>query len=186
LQLALRAWISAIYFSDLKAYEDREAAYPVVLYQASRPFCGNPGHDFTLDLRDYPDCTNTLEQAWKLTGSSLRRTLAEVELRLNQAGRSQLAKSYAPKWYEDVLHEVRRNPKAYAHVLTKEADFINSIIDLAAAPTPLAVSHFSKCVNLKLKKVFGHDVRHLAVPALRMVTAVLEAREAAAEAQWAA
>lgn len=70
--LALQRWmrdgIARIYFEDLARYEDRPAAYPVIVYQASRLCHGRPRTEFTYDLRDYPECCTTLESAWKLTG----------------------------------------------------------------------------------------------------------------------
>jgi hypothetical protein len=49
LQRSLRAWIPNIYFRDISQFEDREAAYPLLIYQASRPFFGRPRTEFTYD-----------------------------------------------------------------------------------------------------------------------------------------
>ena len=42
LQKALRKWIPETYFGDPARYEDRDAAYPILVYAASRPCRGRP------------------------------------------------------------------------------------------------------------------------------------------------
>ena len=90
-----------------------------------------------------------------------------------------LARRYSPKWYEDVVREVRRDPKVYVNLISKEAEFINSLIDLGAARSTSGVSSFSRSVNLRLRSVCGHDLRHLALNALDVATEVLVARASA-------
>jgi hypothetical protein len=41
-QKALRCWIPEIYFGDPARYEDRDAAFPLLVYAASRPCRGRP------------------------------------------------------------------------------------------------------------------------------------------------
>ena len=52
LQKALRTWIPEIYFRDPARYEDRDAAFPLLVYAASRPCRGRPRTEFTYDVVD--------------------------------------------------------------------------------------------------------------------------------------
>ncbi len=174
LQRAMREWIPALFFSDLRSFETLHLAYAMLVYQVSRPFQGTGGYDFTIDLRDYPARMDSLELSWRLTGSSLRSKLVEAERRLKEAGRDDLAPHYSPRLYEDVLRDVRRNPKYFIRLVRKEGEFINNMIDLAYLRTPTAICGFSRAVNLYLRSVSGQDMRHLAIPALREATRVLE------------
>jgi hypothetical protein len=182
LQRSMRDWISAIHFSDLRAYDDRERACAMLLYQAARPFYGEPSYDFTLDLCDYPESMESLELAWKLAGSSLRRNLQDLERHFLRTGHPHLAKRYSERWTDDIFREVRKEPKIFARLIIKEAAVINSMIDMASVRTPYAVTCFSKSVNSRLRNVCGRDLRYLALAALRTATDVLRRQDSAIEA----
>ena len=132
--LALQRWlrdqVADAYFQDLAYFENRPAAYPVIVYQASRLCHGRPRTEFTYDLRDYPECRTTLISSWKLTGRAIQAILKRIELRLNKAGMTELAHRYAPVWHQDVLVAVKNKPKAYVELLMAESAVINAAIDL--------------------------------------------------------
>lgn len=101
-----------------RVLHDRVSCSPSV----SRPFPG----PFTYDLRDYPECRHTLALATKMTGRSIQTVLASLEDRLKTAGMPELARRYAPVWYQDVVLAVRKKPKAFIALLTAESVFIDS------------------------------------------------------------
>jgi hypothetical protein len=105
------------YFHDVRCYEDREAAYPVLVYRVARAFQGRASTEFTYDLRDYPENRETLAASWKMTGQALRRVLAGVEQRLYLCGMPALARGYAPIWYEDMTVAVRKRPRRSVELL---------------------------------------------------------------------
>lgn len=161
LQRWLRDRVSARYFSDPTRLEDRAECYPMIVYQACRPFFGKPRTEFTYDLRDFPWCEDTLEASWKLTGRGLQRALTGIEAQLNALGNERLARRYSPVWFEDVLVAVRRKPKAYADLLAREAAIINAVIDLGTQPKVDSINRASKIVNQRLRKMHGEDLRSL-------------------------
>ena len=175
--LALQRWlrdgVARAYFEDLSSFENRQAAYPVIVYQASRLCHGRPRTEFTYDLRDYPECRTTLAMSWKLTGRAIQALLRGIGQRLHAAGRTELAHRYAPVWHQDVLVAVQKKPKAYVDLLMAESALINAAIDLGTERSMKAANRFAKTVHLNLRKVYGMDLQALGVGILEEATRVL-------------
>lgn len=182
LQRRFREWISEEYFRDPALLRDRladrEAAFSMIVYHAARVCHGRSRGPFTYDLRDYPECRLTLVLATKMTGRSIQAVLAGLEDRLRTAGMPELARRYAPIWYQDVVLAVRKKPKAFIALLAAESVFIDALVELSLNRTPSGVHHFSKVANQALRKVYGMDLRHLGIQALEEAARVL-ARHAA-------
>ena len=173
LQRSMRDSVAAAYFEDVARFEDRQAAYPVIVYQASRMCLGRPRTEFTYDLRDYPECRTTLAASWKLTGRAIQAVLQRIELRLNEAGMGRLAHLYAPVWHQDVLVAVVKKPKSYVALLTSESAVINAVIDLGTERSVEAANRFGKTVHLNLRKVHGMDLKRLGAGLLDEAARVL-------------
>ena len=175
--LALQRWlrdqVADAYFRDLAHFENRPAAYPMIVYQASRLCHGRPRTEFTYDLRDYPECRTTLTMSWKLTGRAIQAVLRRIEQRLNHAGMTELAHRYAPVWHQDVLVAVKTKPKAYVDLLMAESAVINAAIDLGTERSVEAANRFDKTVHLNFRKVHGMDLQSLGVGTLEQATRVL-------------
>ncbi len=155
LQRWLRDRIAEEYFRDPARLEDRADCYPMIVYQACRPYYGRPRTEFTYDLRDFPWCEETLASSWRLTGRGLQRVMGGLEARLRASGNEQLARRYSPVWFEDVLVAVQRRPKLYADLLAREAAVINAVIDLGTQPKVDSVNRSSKIINQQLRKIHG-------------------------------
>ena len=173
MQRSLRDGVAGAYFEDLARFEDRLAAYPVIVYQASRLCHGRPRTEFTYDLRDYPECRTTLAMSWKMTGRAIQAVLGRIEQRLNDAGMTRLAHRYAPVWHQDVLAAVKKKPKPYVDLLMAESAVINAAIDLGTERSVEAANRFGKTVHLNLRKVYGMDLQALGLAALEAATRVL-------------
>jgi hypothetical protein len=173
LQRWLRDQVAGEYFQDLARFENRPAAYPVIVYQASRLCHGRPRTEFTYDLRDYPESSATLASSWKLTGRAIQAVLARIERRLSQAGMTELAHRYAPVWHQDVLVAVKKRPQAYVDLLRAESAVINAAIDLGTGRSAEAASRFAKTVHLNLRKIYGMDLQRLGAGALEQATHTL-------------
>ena len=179
--LALQQWlrnrVAEAYFEDGTRFADRPAAYPVIVYQAGRLCHGHPRTEFTYDLRDYPDCTTTLEASWRMTVRAIQTVLRRMEGRLLAAGMTELAHRYAPVWHKDVLVSVQKKPKPYVEMLMAEAAVINAVIDLGTERSVRAANRFGSAVNLNLRKIFGMDLRGLGRGVLEEATRVLAGLE---------
>ena len=175
--LALQRWlrdqVAEAYFENLTQFENRSAAYPMIVYQASRLCHGRPRTEFTYDLRDYPECRTTLIMSWKLTGRAIQAVLGRIEHRLNDAGMTGLAHRYAPVWHQDVLVAVKKKPKPYVDLLMAESAVINAAIDLGTERSVEAANRFGKTVHLNLRKVYGMDLQELGAGTLREATRAL-------------
>jgi hypothetical protein len=176
LQHWLRQNIAHTYFQDAARYRDRDSAYPVLLYQAARPFLGRPRTDLTYDLRDFPWCNDTLTSSWRLVGRRLQRVMTTVERRLIESGQTALAHHYAPVWHQDVLLAVRRKPKEYVDLLAREAAVINAVIDLGTQRSVDTINRSARTINQQLRKVHGCDMRTLGFGVFEEATRLLASR----------
>jgi hypothetical protein len=174
LQRSLRRWIFDAYFHDLRACEDRETSHTVIIYGAARINRCHAPYDFTYDLLDFPARLDTLEVAWRYIGTSIRRLLIGLESRLIAGGRTELAEKYSPRFYEDILRDVRSRPRTFAEIIASESKLIDGIIELGASRTAAEMCAFADSANLALRKVAGLDLRDLAQRALHTTTALLE------------
>jgi hypothetical protein len=170
LQKALRTWIPELYFRDPARYENRDAAFPLLVYAASRPCRGRPRTEFTYDLVD----PEALPCALNLIGTSLQTVLAKVERHLYECGRPELARRYAPLWHQDVLRAVQQRPRPLLGLLADEAALVSAVIGLGATRRMNAVKPFSKTASQALRSLYGEDLRNLAFKALEEATVVLE------------
>jgi hypothetical protein len=181
LQRWLRDHIAEEYFRDAARLEDRADCYPMIIYQACRPFYGRPRTEFTYDVRDFPWCKDTLASSWKLTGRGTQRVLSGLEARLRELGNELLARRYSPVWFEDVLVAVQRRPKPYADLLAREAAIINAVIDLGTQPNVESVARSAKIINQQLRKVHSLDLRALGYGVLEEASRVLAQQAAGSE-----
>jgi len=173
LQEFLRETIAEEYFRDLARYEDREQAYTMLVYRIARVNHGKPSTEFTYDLRDYPENIESLAGTWRNLGTAMRQLLEGIETRLREAGMTALSRRYAPIFHEDVVRAVQKRPKPFYELMAKEAAFINSLIDLGAERTVAAINSFSKTSHLSLRKVYGMDLKRLALESLDLTTELL-------------
>ena len=177
LQRFLRDSTAEQYFRDISRFENRDTAFPMIVYQAARVCRGRSRGDFTYDLRDYPECRTTLALALKMTGLSLQGILEGIEQRLQTAGMPELARRYSPVWYQDVIRAVRLRPRLFLALLTAESAFINGLVELGLNQTPTGVNGFSKLANRVLRKVHGMDLRPLGIRAMEIATRILGSSE---------
>ena len=174
LQRSFREWIARKYFCEVSRFEDRDSAYPMICYQAARISHGRPRSEFTYDLRDYPECKQTVHLALKTTGVTLQGIMSGIERRLNAEGKVALARRYRPVWYQDVMVAVRKQPKQFIALLAAESAVITGLMELSQDKTPVGIHTFAKTANQALRKVHGMDLRHLGLRALEETTRILE------------
>ncbi|HUA82412.1 MAG TPA: hypothetical protein VMB85_01035 [Bryobacteraceae bacterium] len=167
LEKALRRWIPERYFQDLNRFEDRAAAYPMIIYAASRPCYGRPKTEFTYDVAD----PATLSMTLRSIGNPTRKVLAAIEARLREAGRPDLAIRYAPVWHQDIFRDVQKKPKMLMELLAHEARLVDAVIHLG---TTRKIARFERATTLALWSVAGQDMRELVIRALELTTDVLE------------
>ena len=169
-QKALRCWIPEIYFQDPARYEDRDAAFPLLVYAASRPCRGRPQSEFTYDLAD----EEVLPRALYQIGASLQGVLETVERGLYDRGFPALARRYAPRWHHDVLRAALRKPRPLLRLLGDEAAVVNALVGLGSGRRMQAVKPFARAASMTLRTMYGEDLRPLAHGLLDVATRTLE------------
>jgi hypothetical protein len=179
-QKALRIWVPEIYFRDPARYEDRDAAFPLLVYAASRPCRGWPGTEFTYDVAD----EEVLPRALHQIGGALQGVLETVERRLRNSGRPALARRYAPRWHQDVLRAVQRKPRPLLGLLGDEAAVVNSLVGLGSGRQMQAVKPFARSASMALRTMYGEDLRPLAFRLLEEATQTLESFAAGSTSQF--
>jgi hypothetical protein len=171
-QQALRCWIPEIYFRDPARYEDRDAAFPLLVYAASRPCSGRPRTEFTYDMAD----AEVLPRALHQIGASLQSVLQTVERSLYDGGRPALARRYAPRWHQDVLRAVQRKPRPLLSLLGDEAAVVNALVGLGSGRKMQAVKPFARSASMALRTMYGEDLRPLSLRLMEEATRTLETK----------
>ncbi len=167
-QRAVRIWLPYIYFSDVGRYETLDAAFPLVVYQASRPFPCKPGFNFNYDVMDQPSMMSFFRQA----ALGLPGVLAEVEALLLNAGRKRTAAFYNPGQAGKILASVQQKPQQLRSLLAADASLVDALVNLGcrahglrdrAAKDPAsavrALSRFAadlvRAFHGKLRRLYG-------------------------------
>jgi hypothetical protein len=170
LQEMLRRKSLEIYFRDISAYEDRAAAWPLLVYHALRPSRGVPETEFTYDIGDVA----VLDEALKLMQRPMRDLLEAARVRLLAADRPELSRRYAPIWHEDVVRAVRAKPRRLLALLGDEAMLIDAFITLGASKDLAQVKPFTRRIMTTLRSFYDCDMRELAEPLLEEATRALD------------
>jgi hypothetical protein len=163
LQTALRQWIPELYFSDAKRWEQREAAFPLLVYSACRLYYGRPRTEFTYEIAD----PRTIPLATHNIGRALQSRLQPIEKLLHASGQIRLGMRYSPVWHEDIVKAVRNKPRRLLTLLAAETRFIGAVINLG---TTRDEQRFLRMSNAALRNVLGNDMRPL-IPQLLEETA---------------
>jgi hypothetical protein len=155
LQKQLQPWVSRRYFQTAGRCEDLEAAYPMIVFAACRPYYGRHPADFTYDVAD----AATLPAAWRTIGKAMRKELALI-VRGLQSAPPALARRYAPVWHKDILFAVRKKPRRLIALLACEAVLINTVIDWGTVRTVSAEKRFARAV-MGAARIYEMDIEEL-------------------------
>jgi hypothetical protein len=128
-QIALRERVPATYFEELNAYRDIKKAYPMLIYEASRPFRGRVRTELTYDVLN----PETLARVIRSAKLSLSELLTRAESRLNAAGWIDIANHYQPKRTQDIIDSVQRlskSRKCFYCLIRAESVLMNALTEL--------------------------------------------------------
>ena len=182
-QRSMRAWLPYVYFASPERYENPKTAFPMVVYQASRPFAGRPRYDFNYDVIN----DRSMASFFRLAARQLPGELARIEALLLAAGRPEAAALYSPRHARDILTSVRRRPRLLHSLLVADAFFFNALVKLGcrghellekSARNPGAAGRGFSCIadkfvrtcHKKLRRLHGGQA-FLAFTSLLLVTA---------------
>jgi hypothetical protein len=129
LQVALRERIPATYFGDLNAYCDVKKSYPMLIYEASRPFRGRVRTELTYDVLN----PETLARVIRSAKLSLGELLTRAESRLQAEGWIDIANHYQAKRVQEIIDSVQRlskSRKCFYALIRAESVLMNALTEL--------------------------------------------------------
>src|ERR1700730_1517930 len=103
-QSTLRERVPPLYFQNLERFRDWKSAYPMLVYQASRPFRGRVRTELTYDVLN-PRLMTILFRRAK---SNLTPLLERVEVELRAGGLLEVAQHYSPRRAPEIIKYVQR------------------------------------------------------------------------------
>jgi hypothetical protein len=176
LQTALRERVPGVYFADLRNYHDVKKAYPLLIYQASRPFRVRIRTELTYDFLN-PEAVSRVARSAK---SGLGELLSQAEGRLREAGWLEVAENYKAKRVAEIIQSVQSGSKSRKclHVMIRdESVLMNALVALGGLrPKEQArrAALFEKRWSFQLRRLYaGTDFMCLAPVLLGAATQAL-------------
>lgn len=179
IQTALRDLLPTVYFTNPDKYRDPVTAYPMLIYQTSRPYRGKIRADLTYDVLN-PRMYDSLVRTTK---PFLLEKLNQIEAMLLQANLPELADHYAPRRVAEIVKSVQKlnRSRKCLHILIRgEAALVDALVqlgglsELSAREQTRKLASFSKKWNFHLRRLYlRHDFSFLAPDLLNAATRAL-------------
>jgi hypothetical protein len=115
-----------VYFSDVRKYEDLNAAWPLMVYMCTRPFPGKPSSGFTYDIMDIGEMRVARQTVVRGLAGEMRR----AEQLLLAAGLRGSAKFYREIPPASVLAGIECQPVNFNALICADTTFVNALVDL--------------------------------------------------------
>jgi hypothetical protein len=159
IQTLLRERIPAHYFQDSQSFANVKTAYPMLVYQASRPFRGKMRSELSYDVLN----PITLAAFFRTVRPSFGLVLDAAKTRLLSEGLTELAKQYEPGRASATLQSVQRwakSRKCLYVLIRAEGVLVNTLIELAGLGTvpekqrARRVASFQKKWRFQLRRMY--------------------------------
>jgi hypothetical protein len=153
IQSFLRERLPAQYFGQYESFRDVKTAYPMLVYQASRPFRGRMRTDLTYDVLN----PQTLASLFRSVKPVFEGLLERVEGRLQAEGFAELAAQYNPKRATAIIQSVQRlskSRKCLYILIRAETVLVNALIELAGLGEYSAREQAKRWASVKKKWIF--------------------------------
>jgi len=167
-QTALRERVPASYFEDIGKFRDSKTAYPMLVYQASRPFRGKLRMELTYDVLN----PRTLATLFRTVKQPLLELLDRTEANLRANAFHDVAGQYQSRRVADILQFVQmssKSRKCLYGLIRAEGVLVNALVDLSGLgdllPRPRArkAALFEKRWKFQLRRLYpGTDCTWLA------------------------
>jgi hypothetical protein len=179
IQTILRERIPAHYFEDPRRFANVKTAYPMLVYQASRPFRGKMRSELSYDVLN----PTTLAAFFRTVRPVFGSVLEAARIRLLSEGLNELAALYEPGHASAILQCVQRwskSRKCLYVLIRAEGVLVNTLIDLAGLGSlperqrARRVASFQKKWRFQLRRMYpGTDFTWLASELLEVATLAL-------------
>jgi hypothetical protein len=179
IQMVLRQRIPSHYFQDLQSFRNVKTAYPMLVYQSSRPFRGKMRSELTYDVLN----PKTLAAFFRTVRPAFPGTLESVKARLQFEGLHRLAAQYEPTRANSILQSVQnwsKSRKCLYVLIRAESVLVNTLLELAGLgslpPRQQArrIASFEKKWRFQLRRMYpGTNFTWLATDLLEAATLAL-------------
>ena len=130
LQLALREHVPVAYFQSLERFRHWKSAYPMLVYQASRPFRGRVRTELTYDVLN----PRLMAILFRRAKTNLVPLLEQTEARLRTAGWPEVAAYYSSKRGPEIIQAVQRlsaSRRCLYRLVRSESALVDALVDLS-------------------------------------------------------
>jgi hypothetical protein len=179
IQTTLRECIPARYFEDARSFANVKTAYPMLVYQASRPFRGKMRTELSYDVLNPP----TLAAFFRTVRPVLGDVLGAARIRLLAEGADELAAMYEAGRANAILESVQKwskSRKCLYVLIRAEGVLVNTLVELAGLGSlpekqqARRVASFQKRWRFQLRRMYpGTDFTWLAAELLEAATLAL-------------
>ena len=183
IQTILRERVPAHYFEDARSFANVKTAYPMLVYQASRPFRGKMRTELCYDVLN----PTTLAAFFRTVRPTFGGVLEAVKIRLLAERGNELAGWYEPSRANAILQCVQKwnkSRKCLYVLIRAEGVLVNTLIELAGLGSlpqrqqARRVASFQKRWRFQLRRMYpGMDFTWLAAELLDVATRALSAPE---------
>jgi len=183
IQRTLRERIPAAYFENPDRFATPRTAYPVLIYQASRPYRARAKTDFSYDVLNQ----SMMASFFRMVKPNLGAVLSIVVERLRSEGRDELVRPYQPHRVPDVIAAVQKRSASMSlllDLLVGESALINELLRMGGfgSKTEREQARISgalfKSWEFHLRRMCaGHDFRPLGPELFEIATNALAAQQ---------
>jgi hypothetical protein len=179
IQTILRERIPAHYFENPQSFANVKTAYPMLVYQASRPFKGKMRTELNYDVLN----PATLAAFFRTVRPVFGEVLEAAKIRLLSESMNELALQFEPGRANAILQSVQKwskSRKCLYVLIRAEGVLVNTLIELAglgslpAKQQARRVASFQKKWRFQLRRMYpGTDFTWLASELLEAATLAL-------------
>jgi hypothetical protein len=134
LQSALRDHVPAVYFQSPERFRDWKSAYPMLVYEASRPFRGRVRTELTYDVLN----PRLMAILFRRAKANLIPLLERVEYELRAGGFPEVAGHYSPKHALEIIQSVQRlsaSRRCLYRLVRSESVLVDALVALSGLGT---------------------------------------------------
>ncbi len=178
-QSAMRERVPALYFSKPARFREWKTAYPMLVYQASRPFRGRVRTELTYDVLN----PRSMAVLFRRAAANLSLVLHRAEAEMEAAGVSDVGDRYLPKRAGEIIQAVQRlsGSRRCLYLLVRgESALIDALIELTSLGSASGrerakrLAAFQKKWQFQLRRLYpGQDFSPLAPAILETATQAL-------------
>jgi len=167
IQTTLRERVPAHYFEDARSFANVKTAYPMLVYQASRPFRAKTRTELCYDVLN----PTTLVTFFRTVQPRFRGVLEAANIRLLAESGNDLTGWYEPSRASAILQLVQKwnkSRKCLYVLIRAEGVLVNALIGLAGLgrlaqrQQERRVASFQKRWRFQLRRMFRGNGHHLA------------------------